>query len=261
MSRDHRPSAGRGHESAPYRLPAPPVEKIGPYSFIQDDSGQKLTQDTLLLAEFILPLEKNDIVADLGSGTGPLALILASRSPVKRIVCVEAQKTLCDIARRNVIANGLTPRVEVVEKDFRELTEVYPEGSFSVVASNPPYMKLGSGRISPVKERAISRSEVLGGLEDLVQASRHLCGAYGRISYVFPVRRLEEMCKEIERAGLRKRRLRPVYTHRDRAAKLFVIEAGYRGSLKMEEPLYLTGCREMALGPGVCLKGTGPVFF
>ncbi|MEK7773551.1 MAG: methyltransferase, partial [Deltaproteobacteria bacterium] len=182
---------------------------------MQDNAGQKLTQDTLLLADFILPLKKDDTVVDLGSGTGPLALILASRSPVKRIVCVEAQKALCDMARGNVIANGLAPRVEVIEKDFRDLTEVYPEGSFSVVASNPPYIKAGTGRISPVRERAISRTGVLGGLGDIIDASRYLCGPYGRICYVFPARRLDEMCKEIERAGLKKRRLRLIYTHRD----------------------------------------------
>lgn len=217
------------------------MEKIGGYSLIQSGSGQKLTQDTLLLADFILPLEKDDVVADLGAGTGALALILALKSPVNRVVCVEVQRPLCGLAVENVAVNGLTDRVEVVQSDFRDLASIYPEGSFSVVAGNPPYMKAGEGRVSPVRERAVSRAGILGGLGDLIDASRHLCGAYGRICYVFPARRLDEMFGEIERAGLRKRRLRLIYTRADRTAQLFLIEAGKRGELKVEEPLYLRG--------------------
>ncbi|MBI5902174.1 MAG: methyltransferase [Deltaproteobacteria bacterium] len=242
MSRgDDRPSPLRGRVNDPHSPPVAPVEKIGRYSLIQSGSGQKLTEDTLLLADFILPLKKDDIVADLGAGPGALALILASRSPVKRIVCVEVQRPLCGLALENVAINGLTDRVEVIEKDFRELPAIYPEGSFSLIVSNPPYMKAGEGRVSPVKERAISRTGIFGGLEELIDASKYLCGPYGRICYVFPARRLDEMCAEIERAGLRKRRLRLIYTRMDREAKLFLIEAGKKGELKVEEPVYLRG--------------------
>lgn len=226
MSRgDDRPSPLGGRVSEPHSPPGTHVEKIGRYSLIQSGSGQKLTQDTLLLADFILPLEKDDIVADLGSGTGALALILASRSPVGRIVCVEVQKALCDIARRNVIANGLTPRVEVIEKDFRELPAIYPEGSFSVVAGNPPYMKAGEGRVSPVKERAISRSEVLGCLGDLIRVSKHLVGKGGRVCYVFPIRRYDEMMEGLYGAGLIPGRIRFIHSGADKTPRLFLIEA------------------------------------
>lgn len=238
---DDRPKPSGGRASGPHGPPGTPAEKIGGYTLIQSGSGQKLTEDTLLLADFILPLKKEDIVADLGAGTGALAMILASRSPVGRVVCVEVQKHLCDIAIENAAVNGLTERVEVVEKDFRELAGIYPEGSFSVVASNPPYTKAGTGRVSPVKERAISRTGIMGGLGELIDASKYLCAPHGRICYVFPARRLDEMCAEIERAGLRKRRLRLVYTRGDREAKLFLIEAGKRGELKVEEPVYTNG--------------------
>ncbi len=242
MGRDgDRLSPRRGQAGKSPGPPGTPVEKIGRYSLIQSGSGQKLTEDTLLLADFILPLEKDDIVADLGAGTGALALILASRSHVGRIVCVEVQRPLCGLALKNISINGLTDRVEVVERDFRELASIYPEGSFSVAASNPPYVKAGTGRVSPVKGRAISRTGILGGLGELIDASKHLCGPYGRICYVFPARRLDEMCAEIERAGLRKRRLRLIYTRRDSEAKLFLIEAGKRGELKVEEPVYTNG--------------------
>lgn len=233
MSRDGdrpEPLGGRAREShSPSRAP---VEKIGGYSLIQSGSGQKLTGDTLLLADFILPLEKNDIVADLGSGTGALALILASRSPVNRIVCVEVQRPLCDIAVENAAVNGLTDRVEVVERDFRELPAIYPEGSFSVVASNPPYMKAGEGRVSPVTERAISRSEVLGRLVDLIRVSRHLVGKGGRVCYVFPTRRHDEMMEGLYDAGLIPGRIKFIHSGTDKTPKLFLIEAWIKGSLR-----------------------------
>lgn len=220
-----RPKPPGALAGGPHSPTGTPVEKIGGYSLIQSGSGQKLTGDTLLLADFILPLEKDDMVADLGSGTGALALLLASRSPVGRVVCVEVQRRLCDIAVENVAVNGLADRVEVVERDFRDLAAIYPEGSFSVVVSNPPYMKAGEGRVSPVTERAISRSEVFGRLGDLIRVSKHLVGKGGRVCYVFPIRRHDEMMGGLYGAGLIPGRIRFIRSGAGKTPKLFLIEA------------------------------------
>lgn len=217
------------------------VEELGPYFFIQKKPGHRLTVDSVLLTDFLPQIKKTDSVIDLGTGTGAIALMLAYKTPAARIVGVEVDPASAQIARRNVSVNGLLERVTIIEGDYRDLKDRYSEGAFEVVVSNPPYVKSGSGRISPYRGRDAARSELFGGLADLVEAAAYLAGPTGRVYFVFPVERLFEMLGEIRQRGLRTGRLRFVHTDKVKRAKIFLIEAGRDVSvkLKIEEPLYL----------------------
>lgn len=215
------------------------AEEIGPYVFIQKKAGHKLTQDPVLLTDFALPLAPEDKVIDLGTGSAIIPLILAWKTPVKSIAGVEVEKRATDVALRNIEINGLNKRISVLNTDFRDLKGLYPEGSFSVVISNPPYVKAGSGRVSPSPERAMARSEVHGELKDLVDISNYLIGVKGRVFYIYPVRRLFEMLSELKGVGLLPRRLKFIHTSPRKPAKLFLIEAGRGGGLEIEGPIYL----------------------
>lgn len=209
------------------------TEKIGPYSFIQG-SNQKVTNDPLLLVDFVLPLNDNDLVIDLGTGAGVIPFLIASKSRAKRITGVEIDREACSVFESNIADNGLEGRVEAVRADYRDLKSVFREGAFSLVVANPPYIKAGAGRVSPKTERAVARSEVKGTLRELIDVSKYLAGDKGRIAYIFPVVRLFEMLDEVRGAGLKVRRLKFIRTSRSRPAKLFLIEAGREGELVIE---------------------------
>ncbi len=213
------------------------IEQIGPYSFIQG-SGQKVTNDPLLLVDFVLPLNVDDQVIDLGTGTGIIPFLLASKSRAKRITGVEIDREACSVFERNIADNRLEGGVEAVFADYRDLKSIYKEGSFALVVANPPYIKAGAGRVSPKTERAVARSEVKGTLRELIEISKYLAGEKGRIAYVFPVARIFEMLDEVRGAGLKVRRLRFNRTSRLKPAKLFLIEAGQEGDIAIEEPVY-----------------------
>lgn len=214
-------------------------ENLGPYSFDQKKAGLRLTSDSVALAEFAArSITEKDNVADLGTATGALLLMLAWKTSAKGLLGVEVDVQACDGARRNVEANGLGGRVSVLNADYRDLPGMYAEGSFSVVVSNPPYTKAGCGRLSPKAARAAARSEVLGGLADLVRVSSHLAGEEGRTFLVYPVERLEELLAEAGKSGLLARRLRFIHAGKAKEAKLFLVELGRRGGLELEEPLF-----------------------
>lgn len=216
------------------------VERVGPFYFIQKKKGHRLTSDSVLLAEFVSEagIEKSRRIIDLGAGTGALLLLLAKRTQAE-LTAVEVEPGACDTARRNIEANDLTGRCKIINSDYRDLPEKYPSGSFDIIVSNPPYTKKGTGRPSPCKERQMARSEVLGGLSDLIGVSRHLAGDSGRIFYVFPVARLFEMLREVRTAHLLAVRLRFVHFDRTKAAKLFLIEIASRGALTIEAPTFV----------------------
>lgn len=224
---------------APFEGPFHISEKIGPYEFRQDDKGHKLTVDSLLLAEFMLPLRSDDRVIDLGTGAGVIPLVLAWRSDVRSITGVEVSERAFALAEKNIEANNLTSRVSLLRADYRDLKGLLKERSFSVVLSNPPYTKANTGRVSPVWERAVARSEILGGLVDLIGAADYLLTEEGRVGFVFPTLRLEEMMKALEQAGLKARRLCFVHPAKGKPSHIFLIEAGRSGELTEEEPIFL----------------------
>ncbi|GMR04716.1 MAG: methyltransferase [Thermodesulfobacteriota bacterium] len=214
------------------------VENIGPYSYM-GGAVQGITTDTLLLADFVLPVPEGATVVDIGTGGGIIPLILASRSPVKRIVGVDIMAGAALAARLNVERNNLSSRIEIIECDYRVLPERFAPGTFTHVISNPPYMKASCGRISVEKERAAARAEVFGSLAELAVVSAFLAGNSGSVYFVFPVKRLVEMISGLQKAGLRPVRIKFVHSGQKKACKIFLVEARARGGLKVEEPVFL----------------------
>ncbi len=224
---------------APTVYPDETFETLGPLGFIQKKKGHRLTVDAVLLADFLLPLGESDHVIDIGTGSGAIPLILAWKTGISRIEGIEVDDEAASIAQRNVDANNLSSRITIVKKDFRDLPAMFAEGAFSVVVSNPPYVKAGSGRISPLRERAAARAEVTGNLKDLIEVSGYLAGESGKIFYVFPVHRLFELIGELGNIGLRARRIKFIHTRPGKPARFFLIEAGRKGELKIEESVFL----------------------
>ncbi|WKZ31634.1 MAG: methyltransferase [Thermodesulfobacteriota bacterium] len=212
------------------------LEKLGPYFFVQRKAGQKLTGDSVELAEFAIPtLDENDSIIDIGTGTGAIPLLLAWKSRAGKITGVEIDEKAAMTAMKNVGANGLAGRVDIINRDFRELREYFPEGAFTAVVSNPPYGKAGAGRVSPQTERAAARAELHGGLSDLISISAYLTGRKGRVFYVLPTARITEALIELGKAGFRPSRIRFFGGKTGRAPRLFLIEAGKEDGMEVEE--------------------------
>lgn len=66
-----------------------------------------------LLERLVQPGQR---VADIGAGSGILS-IAAARLGAGRVVALERDPLACDTARKNVVANGVTDRVEVRQVD------------------------------------------------------------------------------------------------------------------------------------------------
>ncbi|MBI5682517.1 MAG: methyltransferase domain-containing protein [Deltaproteobacteria bacterium] len=200
------------------------IDNIGPFKIIQKKNGYRFSEDPILLAEFATPLSINDTVLDIGTGSGIIPLLLAYKTSVKKIVGVEIQDNLAKLAIRNISLNGLAKRVKILRCDFRELKRVFKGGSFSVVLSNPPYARAGSGRICPDPEKSIARHEMFGTLQELVQISRYLLKPKGMVFYIYPTARLQEVVSALTTEGLEVTRLK--FAGTGKAVKCFLIEAG-----------------------------------
>ncbi|HMO51169.1 MAG TPA: peptide chain release factor N(5)-glutamine methyltransferase [Kiritimatiellia bacterium] len=76
-------------------------------------------------------------LADVGTGSGCIALAIAAARPTARIIATDCSADALALARENAVANGLENRVHIVAGDLLE--GMAPE-SLDAVVSNPPYI-------------------------------------------------------------------------------------------------------------------------
>jgi release factor glutamine methyltransferase len=80
--------------------------------------------------------EAPTVFADIGTGSGAIAVALLANLPSARCVAVDISGDALDVAATNARANGVDERVDLVRGDF--LTSL--SGSFDFIVSNPPYI-------------------------------------------------------------------------------------------------------------------------
>jgi tRNA1Val (adenine37-N6)-methyltransferase len=231
----------------PFRTPPSPDETLdtffdGRLQILQKKKGYRFSIDAVLLGQFSR-IRKNEKVIDLGTGCGILSLLLSQNTKAHSFVGVEIQKELAELANKNVRLNHLEDRVWILQKDFRELKEAFPPGSFDVVLSNPPYRKYRTGRVNPAMDKAIARHEIKGTLEDLISIASYLLPPKGRCYLIFPALRTVDLLVVLRSQKLEPKRLQFVHPHVGEEAK-FILSESIKDSgveLKVIDPLILPG--------------------
>jgi release factor glutamine methyltransferase len=111
----------------------------------------RVTRDTLiprpeteLLVEAVLVFARTQTaklhILDVGTGTGAIALALATHLPDAEITACDISPAALEVARANAAQHNLTPRITFVESDL--LNAIPTDQPFNVIVSNPPYIPL-----------------------------------------------------------------------------------------------------------------------
>lgn len=214
--------------------------KIGNLRYIQPKRGYRFSIDAILLADFV-NVKPDERIIDLGTGSGILPLLIAALTPVREIVGLELQEPLAQIARRNVRLNALDDRIQILEGDLRQVPRLFRAGTFDVLCSNPPYRKVGTGRINPENEQAIARHEIACSLSDLLAAWKYLVKPGGKVFVIYLPERLSELLAGLTAFRLEPKRLRCIHSARHTPASLALVEAQRDASpgLIVLPPLFL----------------------
>lgn len=171
-------------------------------TLIESTDGLKFTTDAYLLSAYMKRPKGHHVrAAELGAGTGVISLLIAARGLADFVRAFEVQERFCDIMRRNIEYNSFGDKIEVKCADVRDITEASEGGQFDYVFSNPPYMKLDSGRGNDHDEKNIARREVMGGLNDFCGAASRLCRYGGMFYVVYRPERTAELMVSLSENG------------------------------------------------------------
>ncbi|MDD5170060.1 MAG: methyltransferase [Syntrophales bacterium] len=212
----------------------------GRLKVIQRKRGYRFSVDSLLLTHFIGP-GKGCHILDLGTGSGIIALILSYLRPGSRIVGIELQDDLADMAKRTLTLNGLSDTMEIIAGNVRQINELLPTRSFDMVVANPPYRRINSGRINPDGQKARARHEIDGSLNDFMMAAAYSLKPGGKLCLIYPVRRMVEAIHRMRLNHIEPKRCRMVHSHPESRGEFILIEgtAGGREEMTVEPPLYI----------------------
>jgi release factor glutamine methyltransferase len=119
-------------------------------------------------------------VLDLGTGSGAIALAVATEWPQAAVTATDSSDQALAVARANAAACGVADRVRLLHGDWFE--PLAADERFEVIVANPPYIATGERALLPRDVRAFEPEQALfsgaSGLEALreivEEAPRHL---------------------------------------------------------------------------------------
>ncbi|MGI6711303.1 MAG: tRNA1(Val) (adenine(37)-N6)-methyltransferase [Bacillota bacterium] len=196
--------------------------------------------DAVLLANFA-SIRAQEIVMDLGTGTGVIPLLLAARTRKIKVVGLEIKAEVADMAQRSVILNGFDRFITIQKGDIKEASQIFGRGKFDLVTSNPPYAKVGSGKMSNCSIKAAARTEILCSLEDIIREASALLNSNGRAALIHRPARLGDIFYLMKKYGIEPKRIRFVSPLPDKEPNLVLVEGIKNGhkDLMVKPPLYV----------------------
>ena len=197
--------------------------------------------DSVLLSDFAKNIKNNSLVLDLGTGTGIIPILLCGKTDLKKVIGVEVQEKVAEMAKRSIKLNNLENRFEVINENILNLNKIYKKQTFDVVVTNPPYKKKNSGIINENHEKLISRHEIEANLEDFIKVSKDLLKDKGEFYMVHRPERLVDILSIMRKEKLEPKVLRMVYSNKNKEPKLVLIKGikNAKPFLKVEKNLYI----------------------
>ena len=153
-------------------------------NIVQNTQMFNFSLDSILLPNFVTLNKNIKNILDIGCGNAPIPLILSTKTDAK-IVGVEIQKEVYDLAVESVNINKLQDKIEIVNEDINEYAKKFDREVFDVITCNPPFFKVNEN--SNFKKdiyKTIARHEVTLKLSDVFKISTKVLKNNGVLAMV-----------------------------------------------------------------------------
>ncbi len=210
---------------------------------IQETDGFCFGIDSILLSDFAKNIKKNSKVADLGTGTGIIGLLLCKKTNLAEMTGIEIQEDVANMAERSIKLNNLEEKFRIINSNINEIfsKKLLEKNVFDVVVMNPPYKEVGTGEINENEKKLISRHEIKANLSDFIKTASGLLKDKGELYIVHKPERMPDIIQKLRENKIEPKELRVVYSNKNSEASLILIKAvkGGKKFLKIDRPLYI----------------------
>ena len=208
---------------------------------IQNEKGFCFGMDSVLLSDFAKNMKNNSTVLDLGTGTGIIPILLCGKTNLRKVVGIEIQKDVANMAKRSSQLNNLQDKFEVVNTNIIDLKNIYEKQSFDVIVTNPPYKKENTGITNENEAKLISRHEITANLEDFISISKDLLKDKGEFYMVHRSERLVDILSLMRKYKIEPKILKFVSPNKNKEPNLILIKGikNANSFLKIEKNLYV----------------------
>ena len=129
------------------------------------------TETLIEAALAAFPREGQIVIMDVGTGTGCIAVALATEFPRAILIASDVSLPALSVARRNAARHGVSHRIA-----FTHGADLAPETGVDLIISNPPYVALRDARTLPAEVRDYEPHVALFGGDDGLEVYRKLIG-------------------------------------------------------------------------------------
>ena len=162
------------------------------------NNALNITDDAINLVDFI----KNEIkcedstgeLLDIGSGIGTLTIMLSDIKQFNKFTCVEIQEEVFKLLEENILINKMSD-VDIFNKDIKDMIKEEFRYKFRYIVSNPPYLKVDSGKLPENEILKKSKFEVCLNLNELLEVVDYMLMKDGIFFLILPIYRLKEIEK------------------------------------------------------------------
>ncbi len=213
--------------------------QINNLKIIQNKNEFCFGMDAVLLSDFAKEIKNNTNILDLGTGTGVLPILLSGKTKNTKIVGIEIQKNMAEMATRSINLNNLENRIKIINDDIKNINNFFDNYYFDVIITNPPYKKINSGLINENEGKLISRHEIKCNLEDIIITTKKMLKDKGTLYMVHRPERIADICELLRKYKIEPKLIKFVYPKINKEANLVLIKAVKNANkfLKVEKPL------------------------
>ena len=207
---------------------------------VQNTDMFNFSLDSVLLPNFVTLNKNTAKILDIGCGNAPIPLILSTKTSAK-IIGVEIQKDVYELALKTVKMNDLEKQIEIINDDINNIYTYFETESFDTVVSNPPYFKVATTpNLNTIEYKTIARHEIKLNLEQIINIAKKVLKNNGNIAMVHRPERLSDIITIMRKNNIEPKRIRFVYPKETKEANILLIEGVKNGrpGLKILPPLY-----------------------
>lgn len=203
---------------------------------VQNSDWFSFSLDSVLLSNFVKVNNKQKII-DFCTGNAVIPLFLSTKIKSK-ILGVELQKEVYDLAVKSVNINKLEDQIEIINEDVKNLKKIYETDSFDLITCNPPYFKLNNtSNINDNDVKAKARHEISLGLDDIFNCAKKILKNNGKIALVHRTDRLIDIIMSMKANNIEPKRIQFIYPFKNAESNMVLIEGTKNGrtGLKVEQ--------------------------